>query len=88
MKSTTIFFLFKLEQCVEQAYYRLNQCTHGVSEKFKFQQYFVSFLRQNCITNKRDANTLHQIYDKNFIIKRELVIYGLNYIIHAALNIR
>ena len=37
MKSTTIFFLFKLEQCVEHAYYKLNQCTHGVSEKFKFQ---------------------------------------------------
>jgi len=45
-------FLFELGQCVEHAYYKLSQCTHGVSEKFK---YFVSFLRQNYITNKRDA---------------------------------
>ena len=48
----TVLFLFELGQCVEHAYYKLNQCTHGVSEKFK---YFVSFLRQNCIINKSDA---------------------------------
>ena len=48
---------------------------HGVSEKFK---YFVSFLKQNCITSKCDAsNTLHKIYDKNSIIECELVIYDL-----------
>jgi len=69
MKPT--FFLFELEQCVEHAYYKLSQCTHGVSEEFK---YFVSFLRQNCITNKHGAaNTLHEIHDKNFIIECELV---------------
>jgi len=40
----------------------LCQYTHGVSEKFK---YFVTFLRQNCITNQCDvANTLHKIYGK------------------------
>ena len=59
---------------------------HGVSEKFK---YFVSFVRQNRITSKRDAaNTLYKIYDKNSIIECELVIYGLNYIVYAALKIR
>jgi len=48
-----------------------------VSEKFK---YFVSFLKQNSITNKHDgANTLHKIYDKTSIIECELVIYDLNY---------
>jgi len=57
-----------------------------VSEKFK---YFVSFLKQNSITNKHDAaNTLHKIYDKTSIIECELVIYDLNYIVHVALNIR
>jgi len=42
---------------------------HGVSKKF---EYFVSFLRQNCITNKSDvANTLYNIYDKNSSIECE-----------------
>ena len=36
MKPTTILFLFELEQCVEYAYYKLSQCTHGVSKKFKY----------------------------------------------------
>ena len=37
----------------------LSRCTHGVSKKYK---YFVSFLTQNCITNKLDpANTLHNL---------------------------
>ena len=86
MKSTTVLFLFNLEQCVEHAYYKLSQCTHSVNEKFK---YFVSFLRQNCITSKRDAaNTLYKIYDKNSIMECKLVVYGLNYIVHAALKIR
>jgi len=80
---TTVFFLFELEQCVEHAY-KLNQYTRDISEKFK---YFVSFLRQNCITNKRNAaNNLNKIYDKNSIIKCELVelvkceliVYSLN----------
>jgi len=49
-------------------------------------EYFVSFLRQNCITNKSDAiNTLYKIYAKNSITECELVIYGLDYIVHTAL---
>jgi len=66
--------------------FKLSQCMHDVSEKFK---YFVSFLRQSCITNKRDVtNILQKIYDKNSIIECELVVYDLNYIVHTALNIR
>jgi len=35
----------------------------NVSEKFK---QFVTYLRQNCITDKCDApNILHKIYNKN-----------------------
>ena len=85
IKPITVLFLFKLEQCTEHVYCKLSQCTHGVSEKFK---YFVSFLKQNCITSKRDAaNTLHKIYE-NSIIECELVVYDLNYIVHDALKIR
>jgi len=47
------------QQCVEHVHYDLSQYTHG-------EKYVVSFLRQNCIINKRDAaNPLHKIYDKN-----------------------
>ena len=43
---------------------------HDVSKKF---EYFVSFLRQNYITNKSDAaNTLYKIYNKSSIIECEL----------------
>jgi len=49
--------LFLLEQCVEHIFYEMNQYTHDVSKKF---EYFV-FLRQNCITNKSDANTMYKI---------------------------
>jgi len=53
---------------------------HDVDKKF---EYFVSFLRQNRITNKSDvADTLYKIYDKNSIIECELVMYGLYYIVH------
>jgi len=52
-------------------------------EKFK---HFTTFLRQNCITNKRDAaNILHKIYDKNSIINCELLIYALDNVVHDAL---
>ena len=61
----------------------LCQCTHGVSEKFK---YFVTFLRQNCITNQCDAaNTLHKIYDENFIIECELIAYAIDNIIRCVI---
>ena len=48
MNSTTVLFLFELEQYIEHVFYELSQYTHSVSKKFK---YFVLFLRQNCITN-------------------------------------
>ena len=83
MKPTTVFFLFELKQCVEYVFYELSQYTHDVSKKF---EYFVSFLKQNCITNKSDAaNILYKIYDKNSIIECELIVYGLDYIVHTAL---
>ena len=57
---------------------------HDVDKKF---EYFVSFLRQNRITNKSDvADTLYKIYDKNSIIECELVMYGLYYIVHIAIH--
>jgi len=51
MKPTIGLFLFELQQC-EHVSYELSQYTHSVSKKF---EYFVSFLKQNCITNKSDA---------------------------------
>jgi len=47
--TTNDCFLFKLEQCIEHVFCKLNQYTHGVNKKFK---YILLFLRQNCITNK------------------------------------
>jgi len=79
----TVLFLFQFDQCVEHIFYELDQYTHDVSKKF---EYFVSFLRQNCITNKSDANTLYKIYDKNFIIECELIVYDLDYIVYTALH--
>jgi len=71
---------------VLNVFYELSQYTHDVSKKF---EYFVSFLRQNCIINKSNAASILyfcKIYDKNFIIECELIVYGLNYIIHTALH--
>ena len=74
----------ELEHCIEYVYFELCQYTQGVSEKFK---YFVTFLRQNCITNQCDAaNILHNIYDKNSIIECELIVYALDNIVYAALH--
>jgi len=71
MKPTNVFFLFELEQCVKHVFYELGQYMNDASKKFV---YFVSFLRQNCITNKNDAaNTLYKIYDKDSIIECELI---------------
>ena len=54
---------------VEHVFYELSQYMQNVSKKF---EYFVSFVRQNFITNKSDAaNTLYKIYDKNSIIEHE-----------------
>ena len=69
---------------VECVFYELSQYTHDVNKKF---EYFVSFLRQNCITNKSDAaNILYKIYYKNCIIECELIVYGLDYIVHTTLH--
>ena len=84
MKPTTMSFLFELEQYIVHVFHELNQYTYRVSTKF---EYFVSFLRQNCIINKSDAaNTLYKIYDKNSIIECELIVYDSDYIIHTALH--
>jgi len=81
MKPTTVLFLFELEQCVEHVFYELNQYTHDVSKKF---EYFVSFLKQNCITNKSDAtNILYKIYDKNSVVEYELIVYSLHYFVYT-----
>ena len=47
----------------------------------------LSFLRQNYITNKSNAaNILYKIYDKNSIIECELLVCGLDYVVHTALH--
>jgi len=52
--------------------------TTVVNEKFK---QFVTYLRQNCITNRFDAaNILRKIYDKNEECK--LIAYAFNNIVH------
>jgi len=85
VNETSVFFLFELEQCV---FYELSQYTHDISKKF---EYFV-FQRKNCITKndciiKNDvANSLYEIYDKKSIIECELIVYGLDYIVHIALH--
>ena len=63
MKPTTMFFLFELEQCVEHVFYELNQYTHGVNKKF---EYFVSFLRQNCIVVFVPESSLFKIYSRGW----------------------
>ncbi|XP_071579203.1 uncharacterized protein, partial [Temnothorax nylanderi] len=82
MKSSTVFFLFELEHCVENVYFQLCQNVHGVSEKFK---QFVIILRRNCITDKCDAaRTLRDVFDKNSIVDCELLAYALDNIVYDA----
>ncbi|KAL6256587.1 hypothetical protein P5V15_012698 [Pogonomyrmex californicus] len=86
MKPSTVFFLFKLEHCVEHVYYRLYENIYGVSEKFK---QFINFLRRNCITDKHIAiKTLREsdIFDKTSIIDFELLAYAIDNIVHYALH--
>jgi len=55
-----------------------------VSEKFK---QFVTYLRQNCVTNKCDAtNILRKIYDTESNIECELIAYILDNIVNDALH--
>jgi len=73
-----ILFLFTLEHCVEHVYFGLCQSTHMVSKKFT---QFITYLRQNCVTNKCNAaNILRKIYDRESNIKCELIIYALDII--------
>jgi len=84
MKSSTVLFMFDLEYCINQVYFELRQKTHFTSEKFK---QFVTYLRQNCITNKCDAAIiLRKFYNKNSLIDCELIAYTLNDIVYNALN--
>jgi len=81
MKST-VLFLFKLEHCINHVHFELCQKTYCTSKKFK---QFVTYLRQNCITNKCDTeNILRKIYDNNSLIDCELIAYTLNNIVHNA----
>jgi len=84
MKSSTILFLFELKHCINHVYFELCQKTHFTSKKFK---QFVTYLCQNCITNKYDAAIiLRKFYDKNLLRNCELIAYALNNIVHNALN--
>jgi len=84
MKPTIGFFYLNLSNVLSM--YSINWINiRTVSKKF---EYFVSFLRQNCITNNNDAaNILYKIYDKNSIIECELIVYDLDYIVlHYMIN--
>jgi len=81
MKSSTVLFMFELEHCINHAYFELCKSTYVVNEKFK---QFVTYLHQNCITNRFDAtNILCKIYDKNSNVKCKLIAY--NNIVHNSL---
>jgi len=72
MKPTTVLFLFELEKYIEHVFYELSQWTeytHDVSKKF---EYFVSFLKQNCITNKSDAATFCTKFMIKILLECEL----------------
>ena len=69
---STLLFMLDLEHCVEHIYLGLSQNVYNTSEKFK---HFISHLRQECVTDKRGVNMLHNICDKSSFIKCELVAY-------------
>jgi len=77
MPSTLL--LLDLEHCVEYVYLGLSQNVYNTSQKFK---HFISHLRQECVTDKRDVNMLHNICDKSSFIKCELVAYALDQIVY------
>jgi len=57
-----LFFMLDLEYCIQHAYLGLPQNVYNTNEKFK---YFISYLLQEWVTNKRGAvNMLHNICDK------------------------
>jgi len=63
--SSTVFFMFKLEYCVENVYsvpVSLMKKTHIVNEKFKY--FVILFLDENYIIDKCDAvDFLRKIYN-------------------------
>jgi len=84
LKPSTILFLFKLDRCIEHAYSEICQYTYAVNETFR---YFVTYLHQNYINNKRDAvNILRKIYDKSSLIDCELITYALDNIVYDAFH--
>jgi len=83
MKSSNVLFMFELEHCINHTYFELRKNTYVVNEKFKL---FLTFLHQNCITNRFDAaNILRKICDKNSNVECELIAYALNNNVHNAL---
>jgi len=86
MKPETVLFLFTLQHCMDNAYFRLCQNTHMVSEKFK---HFVTILRRNYqfIIDKCDEKkTLRNIYDKESNIECELIAYASDNIVYDAFD--
>ena len=84
LKPATVLFMFELDHCVEHVYFELYQSTNAVNDKFK---YFVNYLRQNCIMNKREAiNILRKTCDKSSQIECELIAYAIDTIVHDALQ--
>ncbi|XP_039312760.1 uncharacterized protein LOC120359423 [Solenopsis invicta] len=84
MKPATVSFMFELEHCIEHVYFTLCQNMNNVTDKYK---HFITYLRQNCITNKNDAvNILRKIYDKSSHIECELIAYASNNIAYDSLN--
>jgi len=80
MKSSTVFFMFELEHCINHAYFELCKNTYVVNEKVN---QFVTYLRQNCMINRFDAaNILRKIYDKISNVQCKLIAYALNNIMH------
>jgi hypothetical protein len=84
MKPATVSFMFELDNCIEHVYFTLYQNINNVTERYK---HLVTFLRQNCITNKYDAvNILHKIYDKSSHIECELIAYASDNIAYDVLH--
>ena len=84
MKPATVTFMFELEHCIEHVYFALYQNLRNVTDRYK---HLVTFLRQNCITNKNDAvNILRKIYDKTSHVECELIAYASDNIAYDALR--
>lgn len=66
MMPSILLFMLDFEHCVEHVYLGLSQNVYSTSEKFK---QFSSYLRQEYVTNERDAaNKLRNICDKGSLM--------------------